>query len=175
MDFYTGFMGEVGDLVDVIMIGDDLAGQDGPLFSPDLYRAMVKPRQKRLVQHIKSLTTAKIWYHTCGSCIAHLPELINNGIDIINPVQISARDMEPASLKARFGDRTVFWGGGVDTQRVLPFASPAEIREHVRRNIEAFKPGGGYVFNTVHNIQHGVPPENIVALFDAAHEFGSYT
>ncbi len=174
MDYYTGFMGEVGDLVDVVMIGDDLAGQSGPLFSPDFYRTVVKPRQKRLVQHIKSLTSAKIWYHTCGGCAAYIPDLLDNGIDALNPVQISAAGMDPAVLKREFGARLVFWGGGIDAQHVLPFATPEEVREHVRRNIEAFKPGGGYVFNNVHNIQYGVPPENIVALFDAAFAFGGY-
>jgi uroporphyrinogen decarboxylase len=167
-------MAEVGDLVDVVMIGDDLAGQQGPLFSGDFYRAVVKPRQKRLVQHIKSLTKAKIWYHTCGGCAPLVPELLDNGIDILNPVQISAAGMEPAELKARFGKQVVFWGGGCDSQHVLPFATPAEIHEHVRKNVEAFKPGGGYVFNNVHNIQARVPAENIVALYDAAYEYGFY-
>ena len=175
MDFYDGFLGEAGDLVDVVMIGDDLAGQSGPLFSPDFYRKVVKPRQKRLVQHIKSLTPARIWYHTCGSCVEYIPDLIDNGADILNPVQISARDMDPRTLKDRFGTRIVFWGGGIDSQRVLPFASPETVRDEVRRNLDIFKVGGGYVFNSVHNIQHGVPPRNITALFDAAYEFGFYS
>ena len=175
MDFYDGFLGEAGDLVDVVMIGDDLAGQNGPLFSPDFYRKVVKPRQKRLVQHIKSLTPARIWYHTCGSCVEYIPDLIDNGADILNPVQISARDMDPRTLKDRFGTRIVFWGGGIDSQRVLPFASPETVRDAVRRNVDIFKVGGGYVFNSVHNIQHGVPPQNITALFDAAYEYGFYS
>jgi len=174
LGYYTRFMAEVGDLVDVVMIGDDLAGQQGPLFSGDFYRAVVKPRQKRLVQHIKSLTKARIWYHTCGGCAPLVPELLDNGIDVLNPVQISAAGMDPAELKARFGKQVVFWGGGCDSQHVLPFATPAEIREHVRKNVEAFKPGGGYVFNNVHNIQARVPAENIVALYDAAYEYGFY-
>ncbi len=174
MDFSTGFMEAVGDIVDVVMIGDDLAGQYGPLFSPDFYRKVVKSRQKKLVQHIKSMTKAKIWYHTCGSCQPLIPELIDNGIDILNPVQISADNMDPKDLKAKYGDKLTFWGGAIDTQHVLPFAKPAEIRKHVKKNIEAFKPGGGYVFNNVHNIQVGVPPENILALYDAAYEFGFY-
>ena len=174
MDYYDGFLAEIGDLVDVVMIGDDIGGQSGPLFSPDFYRGVVKPRQKKLVQHIKALTSAKIWYHTCGSVIGLIDELIDNGIDILNPVQISAAGMDPRELKSRYGERLAFWGGGIDTQHVLPFASPDEIRRHVRANIEIFKPGGGYVFNNVHNIQAGVPPENIVALFDAAREFGFY-
>jgi uroporphyrinogen decarboxylase len=172
--FYDGFLGEIGDLVDVVMVGDDLAGQSGPLFSPDFYRRIVKPRQKALVQHIKSLTGARIWYHTCGSCVQYIPDLIDNGADILNPVQISARDMDPRGLKQRFGAQMTFWGGGIDAQRVLPFASPREVRAEVRRNLEIFKAGGGYVFNNVHNVQSGVPPQNIVALFDAAYEYGFY-
>ncbi|MBN2137050.1 MAG: hypothetical protein JW720_04535 [Sedimentisphaerales bacterium] len=174
LDYYTAFMAEVGDIIDVVMIGDDIAGQSGPLFSPDFYRRTVKPRQKRLVRHIKSLTPAKIWYHTCGSAMPLIGELIDNGIDILNPVQISAENMDPQDLKDKFGDRLTFWGGAIDTQHVLPNATPGEISRHVRRNIEIFKPGGGYVFNNVHNIQVGIPPENIAALFDAAYEHGFY-
>lgn len=174
ISYYDAFLAEVGDLVDVVMIGDDLAGQSGPLFSPACYRDLVKPRQKRLVQHIKSLTPAKIWYHTCGGCRVFIPDLLDNGIDILNPVQISAAGMEPEALKRDFGDRLVFWGGGCDSQHVLPFADPAAVREHVRRNIELFKPGGGYIFNNVHNIQAGVPAENILAMYEAAYEFGFY-
>lgn len=174
MDWFRVFLDEVGDVVDVIMIGDDLAGQNGPLFNPDAYLRIVKPRHKQLVQYIKSRTNAKIWYHTCGGCTTYIPELIDNGIDVLNPVQISAEDMEPASLKARFGDRLSFWGGAIDSQHVLPYASVEQVRADVRRNLEAFKPGGGYVFNNVHNIQAGVPPENILTLYDAAYEFGFY-
>ncbi len=174
MDYYGGFMAELGDVVDVVMIGDDLAAQHGPLFSPKFYRQIVKPRQKKLVQHIKSLTDAKVWYHTCGACTEYIPDLIDNGIDILNPVQISADGMDAKLLKERFGGKLVFWGGGIDAQHVLPFASAEQVREDVRKNVEIFKPGGGYVFNNVHNIQAGVPPENIVALFDAAYEFGFY-
>jgi uroporphyrinogen decarboxylase len=174
LDFLRGFLDEVGDLVDVIMIGDDLTGQKGPLFKPDIYRRLVKPRQKRLVQYIHSRTKAKIWYHTCGACTEYIPDLLDNGIDILNPVQISAAGMDPAQLKARFGDRLVFWGGAIDTQHVLPTAGPETIREHVRHNLSIWKPGGGYVFNNVHNVQAAIPPENIVALFDAAYEFGFY-
>jgi uroporphyrinogen decarboxylase len=174
LGYYREFMKEIGDLVDVVMIGDDIGGQSGPLFSPTFYRSVVKPRQKKLVQHIKSLTNAKIWYHTCGSVRQFIPDLLDNGIDILNPVQISAAGMDPRDLTAEFGDRLVFWGGAIDTQHVLSVATPAEVKEHVRRNLEIFKPGGGYVFNNVHNLQAGVPPENIVALFDAAYEYGFY-
>ncbi len=174
MDWFRLFLEEVGDVVDVIMIGDDLAGQNGPLVPPRIYRTLVKPRQKRLVQFIKSRTPAKIWYHSCGSVIPYIPDLIDNGIDILNPVQIAAKDMIPSKLKANFGARLSFWGGGIDSQRILPSATPEEVRKNVRLNFEAFKPNGGYIFNSVHNIQMDVPPENILALYDAAHEFGSY-
>ncbi len=174
MDWFRAFLDECGDVVDVIMIGDDLAGQKGPLFRPDFYRRVVKPRHKRLVQYIRSRTRAKIWYHTCGACACYIPDLLDNGIDILNPVQISAAGMDPASLKKQFGDRLVFWGGAIDSQHILPRATPDVVREHVRRNLEVWKPGGGYVFNSVHNIQVGVPAENIVALYDAAYEFGTY-
>ncbi len=174
LDWFRVFLDEVGDVVDIIMIGDDLAGQTGPLFQPQFYREIVKPRQKRLVQYIRSRTGAKIWYHTCGACKVYIPELLDNGIDALNPVQISAEGMDPAELKRDFGERLVFWGGAIDSQGVLPSASPEEVREAVRRNLDIWKPGGGYVFNSVHNIQAGVPPENIAALYDAAYEFGFY-
>jgi uroporphyrinogen decarboxylase len=157
------------------MIGDDLTGQDGPLFSPSFYRSVVKPRQKRVTDTIQRLTQAKIWYHTCGSCTEYIPDLLDNGVDILNPVQISARNMDPAALKGRFGEKLVFWGGGIDAQHILPFASPDKVRQETVRNIESFKSGGGYVFCSVHNIQAGVPPENIVALYDAAYEHGFYS
>jgi uroporphyrinogen decarboxylase len=174
LDWFRLFLDEVGDLVDVIMIGDDLAGQTGPLFRPEVYRTIVKPRHKQLVQYIRSRTSAKIWYHTCGACIPYIPDLLDNGVQILNPVQVSAKNMDPAKLKAVFGKQMVFWGGAIDAQHVLPTASPETVREQVRKNMDALKPGGGYVFNNVHNIQAGVPPENIVALFDAAYQYGFY-
>lgn len=174
MDFHTGFMKAVGDIVDVVMIGDDLAGQHGPLFSTDFYKRIVKPRQKKLARHIRSLADAKIWYHTCGGCVPLIPELIDNGVDILNPVQVSAAGMDAQDLKDRFGKDMVFWGGGCDSQHVLPFATPEEVKADAKKYIEIFKPGGGYVFNNVHNIQGGVPAENIVALMDAAYEYGFY-
>jgi uroporphyrinogen decarboxylase len=174
LDWFRLFLDEVADVVDVIMIGDDLSAQNGPLFPPRIYRSIVKPRHKQLVQYIKSRTSAKIWYHSCGSVTEYIPDLLDNGIDVLNPVQIAAKDMDPKELKARFGDRLSFWGGGIDTQHVLPVASPNEVREAVRRNLKAFMPGGGYVFNNVHNIQADVPPENVLAMFDAVHEFGDY-
>lgn len=174
LDYLTAFMREVGDIIDVVMIGDDLAGQNGPLFSPAFYRRVVKPRQKKLVQHIKTLTRAKIWYHTCGNCVEYIPDLLDNGVDILNPVQTSAVGMDPLLLKQRHGREMVFWGGGCDAQHILPSATADRIGAEVQRNMEIFKPGGGYVFNSIHNIQADVPPQNIVALFDAAYEYGFY-
>ena len=175
MDWFRLFLDEVGDVVDVIMIGDDLAGQDGPLFNPEIYRRLVKPRHKRLVQYIGSRTRAKIWYHTCGSCLAHIPDLIDNGIHILNPVQTGARHMDPVELKRQFGRDLVFWGGGCDSQHILPRGTPFEVAESVRHSLAAFMPGGGYVFDSIHNIQGDVPPENIVAMFDAAYDYGFYS
>jgi uroporphyrinogen decarboxylase len=174
LDYYRGFMKQIGDIVDVVMIGDDLAGQSGPLFPPEFYRAVVKPRQKTLVQHIRSLTPAKIWYHSCGGVVEYIPDLMDNGIHILNPVQITAQGMDPDFLKKHFGKKLVFWGGGIDSQHILPFASPEVVRDHVKANMQAFKAGGGYVFNNVHNIQAGVPPENILAMYEAAYEYGAY-
>ena len=174
LDWFRLFLDEVGDLVDVIMIGDDIAGQNGPLFNPQLYHRLVKPRHKRLVQYLRSRTNARIWYHTCGACSDFIPDLLDNGIHILNPVQTSARNMNPADLKRRFGGELAFWGGGCDAQRVLSRGTPAEVAASVRENVEALKPGGGYVFNNVHNIQGEVPPENILALFDTAYESGFY-
>jgi len=175
MDFHRGFMAEVGDLVDVVMIGDDLAGQSGPLFSGEFYKKVVKPRQKKLVQYIKSRTPAKIWYHTCGNCTPLIAELMDNGVDILNPVQISADGMDAKRLKEKFGRDIVFWGGGCDSQHILPFATPQEVKADVKKYIDIFKPGGGYIFNNVHNIQAGVPAENITALYEAAYDYGVYS
>jgi uroporphyrinogen decarboxylase len=174
LDWFRVFLDEVGDVVDVIMIGDDLAGQNGPLFSPAIYRRLVKPRHKRLVQYIRSRTGARIWYHTCGACMDFIPDLIDNGVQVLNPVQVSARNMDPLELKSRFGHQIAFWGGGVDAQHILPRGTPQEVAANVRRNLQALMPGGGYVFNNVHNIQGEVPAENIVALFDTAYECGFY-
>ncbi len=174
VDWMNGFLGEAGDVLDIIMIGDDLTGQDGPLFSPAFYREVVRSRQQRIVDTIKNQTKAKIWYHTCGDCSEFISDFIDMGIDILNPVQIGTRGMDPRTLKRKYGKNLVFWGGGIDAQHILPFASPGRVKEEVKKNIEAFKPGGGYVFNNVHNIQPGVPPENVIALYEAAHEFGFY-
>jgi len=164
----TLFLSEVGDLVDVHFAADDLSGQHGPLISPDLYRRLIKPREARILQVIRSKTKAKIFYHSCGAVTEFIPDLIEMGVDILNPVQVAADGMDTALLKKRFGKQLSFWGGGCDTQRVLAQGTPDEVRGEVRRRIRDLAPGGGFVFNPVHNIQPLVPPANIVAMFDEA-------
>ncbi|MGD2174385.1 MAG: uroporphyrinogen decarboxylase family protein, partial [Candidatus Brocadiaceae bacterium] len=161
------FLGEVGDYIHVIRLGDDLGQQGGPLIAPPLYRRLVKPRQRELIRFIKARTDAYVFYHTCGSVVEFVPDLIEIGVDILNPVQVSAKGMDPAQLKDRYGDRLCFWGG-VDTQHVLPHGTPEEVRQEARRRIEQLAAGGGYVLNAVHNIQPDVPPENVLAMYAAA-------
>ncbi len=174
MDFHDTFLKEVGDLLHVVCVGDDIGMQNGPLFSPEIYRKLVKPRQKALYQFIKSKTQAKLWYHSCGSIVELIPEIIDNGVDILNPIQISSKGMNPEELKEQYGKQLVLWGGGIDTQGVFAHGTSDEVRSQVRELMEIFKPGGGYVFNTVHNIQADVPAENIIALWEAAKEYRDY-
>lgn len=175
LDWFNPYLAEVGDLLDVVMVGDDLCGQNGPLFNPEIYRRLVRPRHRRLMDFIKSRTGAKIWYHTCGSCVDLIPDLIGNGVAALNPVQTTARNMDPLDLKSRFSRDIAFWGGGCDAQRILPTGTPGDVSAAVAAAMAAFKPGGGYVFAGIHNIQGEVPPENIVALFDAAYKHGFYS
>jgi uroporphyrinogen decarboxylase len=165
---------EIGDLVDVVVEADDLGSQHSLLMSPRTYRTVIQPRHKRLFSFIKEQASVKVFYHTCGAVRRLIPDLIEAGIDILNPVQISAADMDLWELKREFGHDLVFWGGGVDTQGVLGTATPQAIKEHVKQNIEALAPGGGFVFAAVHDIQADVPPENIVAMWEAWQEYGSY-
>lgn len=161
----------VGDLVDVVLVGDDLATQKGPLISPEVYRKYIKPRQKTLYTFVKERTKAPLFYHSCGAVEPFLPDLVEIGVDIINPVQVSASGMDTKRLKKLYGSELTFWGG-IDTQRVLPFGTPEEVREEVQRRIDDLAPGGGYVLCAVHNIQADVPPENIVALYEEALRYG---
>jgi uroporphyrinogen decarboxylase len=164
----------VGDVIDVAQIADDIAGQNGPLISPRSYRRLLKPLHKELCDFIHARTRARIFMHSCGAIRSFIPDFIEIGIDIINPVQVSAAEMDSAALKRDFGKEIVFWGGGVDTQRVLGTGTPAEVREEVRRRVTDFMPGGGFVFNTVHNIQGNVPAVNLVAMWEALQEYGAY-
>ncbi|MCK5365669.1 MAG: hypothetical protein KAR22_21985 [Gammaproteobacteria bacterium] len=162
----------VGSNVDIVFFGDDVGSQIGPLFSPDAYRELIKPRHARMIAAIKAKADVKVLYHTCGSVAQFIDDLIDVGVDAINPVQITANDMEPEMLKRRFGDRIAFWGG-INTQEVLPFGDPEAVRAEVRRMIDCLGHGGGYVLNSVHNIQNDVPVENIIALFDEARTYRS--
>jgi uroporphyrinogen decarboxylase len=166
-------LNEVGDNVDLLLWGDDLAMQQGPLMSPKVYRELIKPRQQRMVAGLKSRSDAKVIYHTCGSVYTLMEDLIEIGIDALNPVQVAAKDMDPARLKTEFGDRLALWGA-IDTQRLLPFGTPEEVRKEVRRIIDCMGEGGGYILTSVHNIQPDVPPENIVAMFEEARSYGVY-
>ena len=172
---YSCMMDEVGPYVQVVSVCDDIATQNGPMISPKMYRQRVKPRQKRLIEAIRARTDAYILYHGCGATRAFLPDLIEIGVDIINPVQVNARGMEDtAELKRSFGKYLTFWGGVCDNQRVLPFGTPDDVRRETRRRLADLMPGGGFVAAPIHNIQDGVPPENILALFETIHQYGYY-
>lgn len=173
MRFWERALAEVGDLVDIVQEGDDLGMQRSLLFHPNLYRTLIKPRQATLFRHIKKQAPVYIFFHTCGSVVEILPDLIEVGVEILNPVQVSAAGMDTRKLKREFGRDLVFWGGGVDTQRVLPRGTPQEVRDEVRRRLDDLAPGGGFVFNTVHNIQADVPPENILAMWETVQAYGS--
>lgn len=157
----------VGPHIDVVLFGDDLGGQQGPLISPEAYRELYKPYHKRLWERARELADVKVQLHCCGGIYQLLDDLIDAGLDAVNPVQVSCRDMDPARLKAEFGGRITFWGGGCDTQRVLPMASPEQVAENVKELTGIFAPGGGFVFQQVHNILANVPPENIVRMLEA--------
>ncbi len=165
---------ELGDAVDVVGEADDLGGQATPLFSPRTYRELVKPLHAELFAFIRARTRARILFHSCGAIRELLPDLVEIGVDVLNPVQVSAAGMETAALKRDFGRDLVFWGGGVDTQRVLGSGSPAEVRAEVARRIADLAPGGGFVFASVHNVQANVPPENLAAMWEAVATHGTY-
>ncbi len=172
--YWERALDEVGDRVDVVIEADDLAGQHALLLSPDTYRKLIKPRHQRLFTFIKDQAPVKVFLHSCGAVRPLIPDFIDAGIDILNPVQLGAAGMDLRALKKEFGQDLVFWGGGVDTQGILGTGRPEEVREDVRRNIEALAPGGGFVFAAVHDIQANVPPENIMAMWQAWKDFGAY-
>ena len=168
------YLSLVGENIDIILFGDDLGMQGGPQMSTAMYEEFFKPRHARMWRRAKELADVKVMLHCCGGVQPLLGHLIEAGLDAINPVQISCTGMDPHGLKETFGDRLTFWGGGCDTHRILSNSPPEKIREHVRQQIDILKPGGGFVFQQVHNILANVPPENIVAMLQAAHECGSY-
>ena len=163
-----------GDYISAVVEADDMAGQNGMLISLRTYRNIVKPRHKKLFDFIKSRTRAKIFFHSCGAVRKVIPDLIEAGIDILNPVQVSAAGMDSAELKREFGRDLTFWGGAVDSQNVLQTGSVQEVKDDARRRINDLAPGGGFVFAPIHNIQCNVPPENVAAMWDTLHEYGTY-
>jgi hypothetical protein len=158
----------------VFMSGTDFGMQTGPLISPKTYRSLYLPFNKALNDWVHQNTTWKTFIHCCGSVDKLIPDFIEAGFDLLNPVQTSAAGMDPQALKDRFGSEVVFWGGGIDTQKTLPFGTPEEVREQVKERMQIFGKGGGFVFNTIHNLQAGVPQENIVALYEAVREYRDY-
>jgi uroporphyrinogen decarboxylase len=166
-----GFLSAVGEHIDVILFGDDLGMQSGPQMSPAMYREYFQPRERAMWQLVKQRAPhLKIMLHCCGGVRELLPGLIDAGLEAINPVQITCRGMEPAGLKRDFGSRLTFWGGGCDTRDVLIKRTPAQVREHVRQQVKIMRPGGGFIFQQVHNIMADVPPANVVAMYEAALE-----
>jgi uroporphyrinogen decarboxylase len=168
------YLEAVGEFVHVIGFGDDLGIQTGLQFSPKLYRRFFKPHHKRIYGMVHEHSQAQVFLHSCGSVYDLIPDLIEVGVDILNPVQTSAAKMDPVRLKAEFGDQMTFWGGGSCPHEVLPWAAPEAVEQDVRERLQALAPGGGYVFAPIHDIQPDVPPENIVAMYDAALKHGIY-
>ena len=161
----------VGDVVEVLRFGDDLGTDSGPFMAPETYRKLFKPREKQLCEYVHRNSSMHTFLHSCGGISEFIPDLIEAGYEIVNPVQTNARGMEPSRLKRDFGKDITFWGGGVDTRTVLNKGSPQQVKDQVKKRLEVFAPGGGYVFNTVHNILPDVPPQNIIALFEAVEDF----
>jgi uroporphyrinogen decarboxylase len=172
LDRLEKWLRSVGPFIDIILFGDDLGGQNGPLMSPAMYRRYYQPWQARMWSKVRELAPhVVIMLHSCGGFEPLLDDLIEAGLDASNPVQITSAGMDPKHLKKTYGDRFVFWGGGCDTRRVLPLGTPLEVRSNVESLLSIWSPGGGYVFQQVHNILADVPPENIVAMFEAVHAF----
>ena len=173
--FWEMALPRLGEIIDVVSQTDDYGTQASMLISPTLYRLQIKPHWKMVLARIKELAPhARIFFHSCGSIRPLIPDFIESGIEILNPVHIRAAGMEPAVLKRDFGQALTFWGGGIDTQGILPYGSPEDVRDDVRRNIDALAAGGGFVFNQVHNIQADVPVKNLLAMWEALQEYGAY-
>ena len=162
----------LGDAIDIVTFVDDLGTQTGPQISPETYRQLIKPVHQAWWSYVHESSQCRVFLHSCGSIFDLLPDMIDAGVDIINPVHINAHDMEPQRLKRELGKQIVFWGGGCDTQHILPFGTPAEVEREVKSKIDAFAPGGGFVFATVHNVQPDIPPGRVLQVFDTAYEYG---
>ncbi len=173
--FWDAALDILGDVVDIVGEGDDYGTQQSQLIDPDQFRQFYKPHFERVTRFIKQKRPeVKILFHSCGNVRPIVPDLIEIGVDILNPVHVTATGMEPFQLKKDFGRDIVFWGGGVDSQKILPMGTPQQVKDNVKRNIEALAPGGGFVFSSVHNIQAEVPAANILSMVEALREFGKY-
>ncbi|UCD30538.1 MAG: hypothetical protein JSV03_08740, partial [Planctomycetota bacterium] len=164
---------QVGDLVDIVYTADDLGSQKGPLVSPRTAKRFFNPHFRRIWGHIRQNTSARLLHHCCGSIYPFIGDFIELGVQALNPIQVSAKNMDPAKLKTDFGKDMCFWGG-VDTRQVMPRGTTSDVRQEVARRIKQMGPGGGYVLAAVHNLQPEVPPANIVELFHAGKELGKY-
>lgn len=171
---FDRYWNALGQYIDVMQVSDDLGNQTAPIISPEMYKKMIKPYHQKLYSYIKKKAGVPIVMHTDGSVYRLIPDLIEVGVGFLNPVQASAADMDTKRLKKEFGDVLGFWGGGCDTQSVLPHGTRQEIRDEVKRRIDDLAPGGGFVFSQVHNILPDVPPENIMTMYEAVWEFGKY-
>jgi uroporphyrinogen decarboxylase len=169
------YLQATGKYIDTILIsGTDFGTQRGELFDPRIFKELYIPNIRLMTDYVHQHSDAKTMYHSCGSCFELMEHFIEAGVDILNPIQTTAARMDPQELKTRWGERIVFWGGGSETQTVLPYGTADEVREQARDRIRIFAPGGGFVFSQIHNIQYGVPPQHILAMADAAFEYGSY-
>jgi uroporphyrinogen decarboxylase len=175
MVYWQHAIAAAGEYIDVVAEGEDLGSQDRLLVSPQTYRRYIKPRHTLLFSFVKQRAPVRIFLHSCGAIRPIIADLIESGIDILNPVQKSAAGMDLVELKQVFGKDVVFWGGGVSTQRILSQGSPQAVRDDVRRSIDALAPGGGFVFSADHNIQADVPPENVVTMLETLRDYGEYT
>ena len=172
--YWEQVLDEIGPDIDIAAEADDLGAQHAPLFSPEAYRDIVKPLHREIVELIKGRSNARFFLHSCGAIRELIPDLIDIGVDVLNPVQVSAAGMETAELKATFGDDITFWGGTVDPQKTLARGTPEEVHEETVRRIDELKPGGGFVIASIHNMQAQVPVENILAFWEAVEEAGTY-
>lgn len=173
LTMHEKLLGAIGDYVDIVATYDDMGTQQGLLCSHKDYVKFIKPYEEQMIKSIRKYTKAKIYRHSCGSVYDVIPDFIEIGVDILNPLQPLAKNMEPWRLKKEFGNDLCFCGG-IDTQELLPRGTPEEVREGVKKTIEAYAPGGGYILGPSHNIEPDTPPENIVAMYEAAQEYGKY-
>lgn len=173
IQLYKNFLDAVGDYVDIVMVADDLGAENSPLISLETYRELIRPCHQRIWRFIKQNTDARLFLHSCGSVAQFIPDLIEDGVDILNPVQVTAKGMDTSILKRDFGDKLTFWGS-IDTKHVMPSGSTQVVENEVKKRIHDLAPGGGFVLAAVHNLQPGVPPQNICAMYEAGRKYGKY-